>query len=124
MTLSAGASVTTVDLDFKFLNVDGINDVAIAKSKIGTGLGQGLGELVKNINKVSDKTGVRATYDVTWIASKAISGGKVTSLTINGVKIGDLEVQAGDGNGALVNAINKVKDQTGVEASVDRKSVV
>ena len=119
MTLSAGASTTTIDLDFKFLNVDGVNDVAIAKSKIGTGLGQGLGDLVKNINKVSDKTGVRATYDVTWIAGKAISGGKVTSLTINGVKIGDLEVQAGDGNGALVNAINKVKDQTGVEASVN-----
>ena len=116
MTLTAAK---TVSLAFKFLNVDGVNDVTIAKSKIGTGLGEGLGDLVKNINKVSDKTGVRATYDVTWIASKAISGGKVTSLTINGVKIGDLEVQAGDSNGALVNAINKVKDQTGVEASVN-----
>ena len=119
MTLSAGASKTTISLDFKFLNVDGVNDVAIAKSKIGTGLGQGLGDLVKNINKVSDKTGVRATYDVKWIASKPISGGQATNLTINGVKIGDLEVQAGDSNGALVNAINKVKDQTGVEASVN-----
>ena len=119
MTLSAAGSKTTISLDFKFLNVDGVNDVAIAKSKIGTGLGQGLGDLVKNINKVSDKTGVRATYDVTWIASKPISGGKATDLTINGVKIGDLEVQAGDSNGALVNAINKVKDQTGVEASVN-----
>ncbi len=119
MTLSAGASKTTISLDFKFLNVDGVNDVAIAKSKIGTGLGQGLGDLVKNINKVSDKTGVRATYDVTWIASKAIAAGKATDLTINGVKIGDLEIQEGDSNGALVNAINKVKDQTGVEASVN-----
>lgn len=119
MTLSAAGSKTTISLDFKFLNVDGVNDVAIAKSKIGTGLGQGLGDLVKNINKVSDKTGVRATYDVTWIASKPISGGQATNLTINGVKIGDLEVQAGDSNGALVNAINKVKDQTGVEASVN-----
>ena len=118
-TLMTLTDAKTVSLAFKFLNVDGVNDVTIAKSKIGTGLGEGLGDLVKNINKVSDKTGVRATYDVTWIASKAISGGKVTSLTINGVKIGDLEVQAGDGNGALVNAINKVKDQTGVEASVN-----
>ena len=116
MTLTAAK---TVSLAFKFLNVDGVNDVTIAKSKIGTGLGEGLGDLVKNINKVSDKTGVRATYDVTWIASKAISGGQATNLTINGVKIGDLEVQAGDSNGALVNAINKVKDQTGVEASVN-----
>ena len=118
-TLMTLTDAKTVSLAFKFLNVDGVNDVAIAKSKIGTGLGQGLGDLVKNINKVSDKTGVRATYDVTWIASKAISGGKATDLTINGVKIGDLEVQAGDSNGALVNAINKVKDQTGVEASVN-----
>lgn len=118
-TLMTLTDAKTVSLAFKFLNVDGVNDVTIAKSKIGTGLGEGLGDLVKNINKVSDKTGVRATYDVTWIASKAISGGKATDLTINGVKIGDLEVQAGDSNGALVNAINKVKDQTGVEASVN-----
>lgn len=118
-TLMTLTDAKTVSLAFKFLNVDGVNDVTIAKSKIGTGLGEGLGDLVKNINKVSDKTGVRATYDVTWIASKAIAGGQVTSLTINGVKIGDLEVQAGDSNGALVNAINKVKDQTGVEASVN-----
>ena len=118
-TLMTLTDAKTVSLAFKFLNVDGVNDVTIAKSKIGTGLGEGLGDLVKNINKVSDKTGVRATYDVTWIASKAIAGGQVTNLTINGVKIGDLEVQAGDSNGALVNAINKVKDQTGVEASVN-----
>ena len=118
-TLMTLTDAKTVSLAFKFLNVDGVNDVTIAKSKIGTGLGEGLGDLVKNINKVSDKTGVRATYDVTWIASKAISGGQATNLTINGVKIGDLEVQAGDSNGALVNAINKVKDQTGVEASVN-----
>ena len=116
MTLTAAK---TVSLAFKFLNVDGVNDVTIAKSKIGTGLGQGLGDLVKNINKVSDKTGVRATYDVTWIASKAIAAGNASSLTINGVKIGDLEIKEGDSNGALVNAINKVKDQTGVEASVN-----
>ena len=106
-------------VDLKFLNVDGVNDVKVAQAIVSTGLGKGLGALAENINKVSDKTGVRATYDVTWIASKAISGGNVTSFSINGVKIGDLEVKANDGNGALVNAINKIKDQTGVEASVN-----
>lgn len=106
-------------VELTFLNVDGVNDVKVAKATISSGLGNGIGALAENINKVSDKTGVRATYDVTWIASKAISGGMVKSLTINGVKIGDLEVKAGDGNGALVNAINAVKDQTGVEASTD-----
>ena len=102
-----------------FLNVDGINNVKVAAATISTGLGKGVGALAENINKVTDKTGVRATFDTTWVSSKAISGGQILSLVINGVKIGDLEVKAGDKNGALVNAINKVKDQTGVEASVN-----
>ncbi|WP_332882094.1 flagellin hook IN motif-containing protein, partial [Campylobacter pinnipediorum] len=53
------------------------------------------------------------------IASKAITAGSIVSLDINGVKIGDLDVKANDSNGTLVNAINQVKDQTGVEASID-----
>ncbi|MBZ8008485.1 hypothetical protein AVBRAN9334_10020, partial [Campylobacter sp. RM9334] len=40
---------------------------------------------------------------------------------INGVTIGSIEVKDKDGNGALRAAINSVKDQTGVEASVDEK---
>ncbi|WP_169776832.1 flagellin B [Campylobacter mucosalis] len=107
------------EVNLKFLNVDGVNDVKVASAIVSSGLGKGLGALAENINKVSDKTGVRASFDVTWIASGAIGGGLIKSLTINGVKIGDLDVQKNDGNGALVNAINSVKDQTGVEASVD-----
>ncbi|OPA80705.1 flagellin B, partial [Campylobacter pinnipediorum subsp. pinnipediorum] len=102
-----------------FINVDGINNVKVAATVISTGLGKGLGALAENINKVADKTGVRATFDVTAIAEKAISGGTIRSLTINGIKIGDLDVKANDSNGTLVNAINQVKDQTGVEASID-----
>ncbi|HFW6701461.1 TPA: flagellin hook IN motif-containing protein, partial [Campylobacter jejuni] len=40
-------------------------------------------------------------------------------FTINGVKIGKVEYKDGDANGALVAAINSVKDTTGVEASID-----
>ncbi|HFU2366342.1 TPA: flagellin hook IN motif-containing protein, partial [Campylobacter lari] len=40
-------------------------------------------------------------------------------FTINGVKIGRIEYQDSDQNGALVAAINSVKDSTGVEASRD-----
>ena len=109
-------------IDLKFLNVDGVNDVGVTSAVISTGIGKGLGALAENINKVADKTGVRATADVTWKASAAIAGGLIQSLTINGVKIGDLEVKANDANGALVNAINSVKDQTGVEASVDAET--
>lgn len=110
------------EVKLKFLNVDGVNDVGVTSATISTGIGKGLGALAENINKVADKTGVRATADVTWKAGKAIEGGQVKSLTINGVKIGDLEVKKNDSNGALVNAINSVKDQTGVEASVDAET--
>ena len=107
------------EVNLKFLNVDGVNDVKVTSAVISTGIGKGLGALAENINKVADKTGVRATADVTWKAGKAIQGGEIKSLIINGVKIGDLEVKKNDSNGALVNAINSVKDQTGVEASID-----
>ena len=110
------------EVKLKFLNVDGVNDVGVTSAVVSTGIGKGLGALAENINKVADKTGVRATADVTWKASAAIAGGLIQSLTINGVKIGDLEVKANDANGALVNAINSVKDQTGVEASVDAET--
>ena len=110
------------EVKLKFLNVDGVNDVGVTSAVVSTGIGKGLGALAENINKVADKTGVRATADVTWRASASIAGGQIKSLTINGVKIGDLEVQKNDANGALVNAINAVKDQTGVEASVDAES--
>ncbi|WP_107945812.1 flagellin B [Campylobacter concisus] len=102
-----------------FESVDGVNDVSVIDTIISTSMGTGLGKLAENINKVADKTGVRATADVTWRGKGAIQAGDIESVSINGVKIGDLSVQAGDANGALVNAINAVKDQTGVEASVD-----
>ncbi|EAK6681712.1 flagellin, partial [Campylobacter jejuni] len=40
-------------------------------------------------------------------------------FAINGVKIGKVDYKDGDANGALVSAINSVKDTTGVEASID-----
>ena len=70
--ITAGGKVTLT-----FLNVDGVNDVKVAGATVGTGLGQGLGALAENINKVSDKTGVRATYDVTWNAGASVKGGAI-----------------------------------------------
>ncbi|EAI1642198.1 flagellin, partial [Campylobacter jejuni] len=40
-------------------------------------------------------------------------------FAINGVTIGQVAYEDGDANGALVSAINSVKDTTGVEASID-----
>ncbi|WP_169941086.1 flagellin B [Campylobacter sp. RM15925] len=108
-----------IALTVTFKNVDGVNDVKVAAAKIGTDIGEGVGALAENINKVADKTGVRATFDVTAIAENTIAAGNLKGLTVNGVIIGDLTVKDRDSNGALVNAINAVKDQTGVEASVN-----
>ena len=107
-----------------FLNVDGVNNIKAQAAILSTGLGKGVGALAENINKVSNETGVRATYDVTWIGSKAIAAGEMKGLTINGVTIGDISVKSNDENGALINAINAVKDQTGVTASLDKGKLV
>ncbi|MCG4212612.1 flagellin, partial [Campylobacter jejuni] len=47
------------------------------------------------------------------------AGATSDDFAINGVKIGKVDYKDGDGNGALVAAINSVKDTTGVEASID-----
>ena len=107
-----------------FINVDGVNNVKVQSAVISTGLGKGLGSLAENINKVSNETGVRATYDVTWTGSKSVAEGELKDLTINGVIIGDVAVKANDANGTLINAINAVKDQTGVTASLDKGRLV
>jgi len=116
---SSGLLSKMEKITLTFKNVDGVNDVKVASAVISTGLGNGLGALAENINKVADKTGVRATFDVTRTMSTAIVSASIKDFKINGVIIGDLDVKANDKNGALVNAINAVKDQTGVEASVN-----
>ncbi|MBZ8008481.1 hypothetical protein AVBRAN9334_09995, partial [Campylobacter sp. RM9334] len=118
--LTGTASVT-------FKNVDGINDVTIEPVKLTNGKGDvsastGLGALAEAINKASDKTGIKANVTAISTFEQPIKAGETTSnFSINGVKIGTVSVQEKDANGALRAAINAVKDQTGVEASVDTK---
>ncbi|EAL2368374.1 flagellin, partial [Campylobacter jejuni] len=72
------------------------------------------------INKNADKTGVRATFTVETRGMAAVRAGATSDdFAINGVKIGKVDYKDGDANGALVAAINSVKDTTGVEASID-----
>ncbi|MCV3444043.1 flagellin, partial [Campylobacter sp. IFREMER_LSEM_CL1097] len=87
---------------------------------ISTSVGTGMGALAEEINRVSDITGVRANFLVETTGVGPIKAG-VTSddFKINGVTIGKIEYQDSDQNGALVAAINSVKDSTGVEASRD-----
>jgi len=105
-----------------FKSVNGINDIVLESVIISTSAGTGLGVLVETINKNSNKTGVRASFQVQSTGSSSIKNGEITNLTINGQKIkGTIKVDSNDKDGALVASINSMKDTTGVEASVDSR---
>ncbi|AJD04240.1 flagellin [Campylobacter lari] len=122
-----GAVITAaVSNGFTIKSYDGINDYKIDSVAISYSVGTGLGALAAEINKASDKTGVRATATVQTISSGSLTAGSTgQTFAINGVVIGKVVYEAGDKNGALVSAINAKKDTTGVEASiVDGKLVL
>ena len=77
----------------------------------------GLKAVADRINGVSDLTGVSAKVLNSITFSNAVLSGTILGLKINGISIGDVTTVAGDKNQVLVNSINKVKEQTGVEAS-------
>lgn len=113
--ISSGGTVK-----FVLKNYNGIDDFKFQEVVISTSVGTGLGALADEINKNADKTGVRATFKVETRGMAAVKGGTTgDDFAINGVKIGKVEFKDSDGNGALVSAINSVKDTTGVEASID-----
>ncbi|KAJ9792933.1 flagellin A [Campylobacter jejuni] len=108
------------EVQFTLKNYNGIDDFKFQKVVISTSVGTGLGALADEINKNADKTGVRATFTVETRGMAAVRAGTTSDdFAINGVKIGQVEYKDGDSNGALVAAINSVKDTTGVEASID-----
>ncbi|ECZ8556187.1 flagellin A [Campylobacter jejuni] len=108
------------DVQFTLKNYNGIDDFKFQKVVISTSVGTGLGALADEINKNADKTGVRATFTVETRGMAAVRAGTTSdTFAINGVKIGQVAYEDGDANGALVSAINSVKDTTGVEASID-----
>jgi flagellin len=110
------------DVTLNFIAVDGVHDIKLESVTISTGAGTGIGVLAETINKNTDKTGVKASWQVQATGSAAVRGGDITSLSINGIKIGDIvDIKANDKDGKLVAAINRLKDQTGVEAFIDER---
>ena len=110
-------STKTVELELS--GIDGFPSGYQFQNVTGAELKQdGFKAIVDRINGVSDTTGVRAKVTNAITFSGVISAGTIKGLEINGAKIGDLELKAGDTNAVLANAINAVKAQTGVEASV------
>ena len=117
---TGGRISSSGEVQFTLKNYNGIDDFQFQKVVISTSVGTGLGALADEINKNADKTGVRATFTVETRGISAVREGTTSDdFTINGVKIGKVEYKDGDANGALVAAINSVKDTTGVEASID-----
>ncbi|WP_215475112.1 flagellin A [Campylobacter coli] len=117
---TGGRISTSGEVQFTLKNYNGIDDFQFQKVVISTSVGTGLGALADEINKNADKTGVRATFTVETRGMAAVRAGATSDdFAINGVKIGKVDYKDGDSNGALVSAINSVKDTTGVEASID-----
>ncbi|EKS3899041.1 flagellin A [Campylobacter jejuni] len=117
---TGGRISSSGEVQFTLKNYNGIDDFQFQKVVISTSVGTGLGALAEEINKSADQTGVRATFTVETRGMAAVRAGTTSdTFAINGVKIGQVAYEDGDGNGALVAAINSVKDTTGVEASID-----
>ncbi|EAJ4786521.1 flagellin A [Campylobacter jejuni] len=117
---TGGRISSSGEVQFTLKNYNGIDDFKFQKVVISTSVGTGLGALADEINKNADKTGVRATFTVETRGMAAVRAGTTSDdFAINGVKIGKVDYKDGDANGALVAAINSVKDTTGVEASID-----
>ena len=116
-----GANVTASGLvNMVIKNYNGVEDFKFAEVTISYSVGTGLGALTEEINRVSDRTGVRATHTVQTYGVYEIKRGTTSKdFSINGVIIGQIEYQDADKNGQLIQAINAVKDTTGVEAARD-----
>lgn len=116
-----GANITaTTNMQLTLKQYDGIQDFKYAAVNISYSVNTGVGALAEEINRNSGITGVRASYNVTTTGVFAVKASSTADdFSINGVLIGRVDYQDNDTNGALVNAINAVKDTTGVEASVD-----
>ncbi|MDY4012470.1 MAG: flagellin B [Campylobacter sp.] len=107
------------DVKIELSGIDGFPNGYKFQNVSGLELKQdGFKAIADRLNGVSDTTGVRAKVTNAITFSGVIETGTLLGLEINGAKIGDIELVAGDQNAVLANAINAVKAQTGVEASV------
>ncbi|MCI7246990.1 MAG: flagellin B, partial [Campylobacter sp.] len=115
----SGGKFSTISAEMTLSGIDGFpNGYKFQTVSAEEMMSDGLKAIADRLNGVSDTTGVRASVTNAITFSAVIATGTVQNLTINGTKIGDLELVAGDTNAVLANAINAVKAQTGVEATV------
>ena len=114
--------IKSSEVEMVIKNYNGLEDFKFPKIKISTSVGTGLGALAEEINRVADKTGVRASFNVQTVGSRPVMKGTTNeNFAINGVTIGKISYENNDSNGALIAAINAVKDTTGVQAALDEE---
>lgn len=118
--LASGAVKNLTEVALNFRQVDGLNSFQLEAAKISTSAGTGVGALSEVINKFSDTLGIRASYNVMATSTLPVMSGTVRDLVINGTSIGTVnDVRKNDSDGRLINAINSVKERTGVYAYLD-----
>lgn len=114
--------IKSSEVEMVIKNYNGLEDFKFPKIKISTSVGTGLGALAEEINRVADKTGVRASFNVQTVGARPVMKGTTNeNFAINGVTIGKISYENNDSNGALIAAINAVKDTTGVQAALDEE---
>lgn len=106
------------DVTLKLSGIDGYGEYTFQTISSTEFKKYGLKAVADRINGVSDLTGVSAKVLNSMTFTASVGAGILKGLEINGIGIGDVTTVAGDKNQVLVNSINKVKEQTGVEASV------
>ena len=115
-TAAIVSSTSDVSLTFSSSTVD----VRLESVSIDYSAGSGMGAMANVINKSTQLTGIKASYIVESNTTAAITAGDIAGMTLNGILVGNISgVEANDSDGRLVQAINKLKEQTGVEATVD-----
>lgn len=108
------------EVSLKFVNSANGRDIMLETTTISTSAGTGVGVLAETINRHSDQTGIRASFGVESTGDFRLAEGKIEGLNINGVNVGTVNnIKSGDKDGRLQNAINNVRDKTGVEAFTD-----
>uniref|UniRef100_UPI00262420F4 flagellin n=1 Tax=uncultured Campylobacter sp. TaxID=218934 RepID=UPI00262420F4 len=109
----------------KLSGIDGYpNGYVFQKIDGATFKADGYKAVAEMMNGVSDKTGIKAKVNNVQVMSQAVAAGTIKGLTINGVTIGNITVKANDSDNTLIGAINAKKDETGVEASLDKGKLV
>jgi len=86
---------------------------------IGSKIGMGIGKVAKLINNAEQNIGSKAYFNVTTTSESPIKKTILKNFQVNGEMIKEVIVLDSDRDNALVDAINKMSDKTGVVASKD-----